>query len=108
MPIRHLKKAIGALVVYDIADEKSFENLSWHIENLKQHAEPEIVITILGNKTDLLENNSIRVDKDKAIAFAKERQCFYEETSALTNQNVNESFEKLVARINDLFYIFVS
>ena len=97
---------MGALVVYDISDEKSFENLNWHIENLRQHAETELVITIIGNKIDLLENNSTRVDKDKAITFAKEKQCFYEETSALTNQNVNETFEKLVAGINDVLDIF--
>ena len=101
---------MGAVVVYDVTNEKSFESLSWHIENLKEHAEKNIVIMIIGNKIDLLEEGATRVDQDRALAFARENHCLYEETSAKTNQNVKEAFEKLVDGIKDvlifLFFLF--
>ena len=52
---RHYRKSIGALIVYDITKEQSFMSIKKWIEEVREHAEPEIVIMLVGNKLDLAE-----------------------------------------------------
>lgn len=49
----YYKTAKGALVVFDITVEKSFHRAKEWISELHQNAEPDIVISLVGNKTDL-------------------------------------------------------
>ena len=49
----HYRKALGALVVYDITKEKTFHNVKKWIEGIRDHASPNVVIVMVGNKTDL-------------------------------------------------------
>ncbi len=51
----HYRKSIGALIVYDITKEQSFMSVKKWIEEVREHAEPEIVIMLVGNKLDLAE-----------------------------------------------------
>ena len=51
----HYRKSIGALIVYDITKEQSFMSVRKWIEEVREHAEPEIVIMLVGNKLDLCE-----------------------------------------------------
>ena len=53
--ISHYRKSIGALIVYDITKEQSFMSVKKWIEEVREHAEPEIVIMLVGNKLDLAE-----------------------------------------------------
>jgi Rab family protein len=97
----HYRKALGALVVYDVTKEKTFDNVIRWVEELKYHAEPDIVIVLVGNKVDLVERNpSLRkVSKEYARKLADEYQMLFEETSAITSENVNDVFEKLLQEI---------
>jgi Rab family protein len=97
----HYRKALGALVVYDVTKEKTFDNVVRWVEELKYHAEPDIVIVLVGNKVDLVERNpSLRkVSKETARKLADEYQMLFEETSAITSENVNDVFEKLLQEI---------
>ena len=52
---RHYRKSIGALIVYDITKEQSFMSVKKWIEEEREHAEPEIVIMLVGIKLDLAE-----------------------------------------------------
>jgi len=94
----HYRKALGALVVYDITKEKTFESVTRWVEELKYHAEPDIVIVLVGNKVDLVEKNpSLRkVSKENASRLAEENNMTFVETSAITSENVNDVFEKLL------------
>ena len=51
------RKSIGALLVYDITNLKSFEKLPQLIEEVKNFAEPEILFFLVGNKLDLVNQN---------------------------------------------------
>ena len=71
----HYRKAVGALLVFDVTREKTFENLDkvifikqW-IADLKSLAEKDIQIILIGNKIDLVEKNPDlrKVLKEKAI-----------------------------------------
>ena len=52
------RKAVGALLVYDITKEKTYDNVNKWLEDLKLMAEPDIVIILVGNKLDLVEINT--------------------------------------------------
>ena len=49
----HYRKSLGALLVYDITKEQSFKNIEKWISEVKEHAEPDIVLMLVGNKLDL-------------------------------------------------------
>ena len=51
----HYRKSIGALIVYDITQMSSFESVQKWIDEVKEHAEPDIVIMLVGNKLDLCQ-----------------------------------------------------
>lgn len=49
----HYRKSLGALLVYDITKEQTFKNIEKWINEVKDHAEPEIVLMLVGNKLDI-------------------------------------------------------
>ncbi len=53
----HYRKAVGALLVYDITKEKTFESLEKWLEEIRKHADQDIVLMLVGNKLDLTEKN---------------------------------------------------
>ena len=89
---------MGALVVYDVTKEETFINAQRWMEELKASAEPECVIYIVGNQVDRAEINPQfrQVPREKAAAYAELHGLHFIETSALTNANVTDVFEKLI------------
>jgi len=51
----YFKGAVGALLVYDTTDEKSFYSLKDWIDKIRDHSNNGVVILLVGNKKDLLE-----------------------------------------------------
>lgn len=86
------------MLVYDITKEKTFANVKKWMDDLKYQAEPEIVIILVGNKIDLCEKNPQmrKVQREEAANFAHENKLLFEETSAITAQNISEVFERLL------------
>ena len=58
--------------MYDITQEKTFMSVKKWIEEVKEHAEPGIVIMLVGNKLDLCEMAPAerKVSRDLAKDFA--------------------------------------
>ena len=71
------------------------------MEEVKEHAEPDIVIMLVGNKLDICEKqpSERKVSFDRANEFAQEHGLFFRETSAYTDINVRDVFEVLVQEI---------
>ena len=65
---------------------------------LKQYAEPDCIILLVGNKVDLVDNsaNKREVFTEEARNFADENKLIFYETSALGNIKVNEAFDCLI------------
>ncbi|KAF4738471.1 hypothetical protein FOZ63_006473, partial [Perkinsus olseni] len=65
---------------------------------LRQNAEPDIVILLVGNKIDLVEKDpsARQVTTEEATAFAKQNGLFFAEASAVSSVNVKFIFEKLL------------
>jgi small GTP-binding protein len=97
----HYRRSIGALLVYDITNEKSFIACRRWMEELRDNAEPDIVIMLVGNKIDLVEQNpeNRKVDFDAAARFAKSNGLMFQETSTFIGINVREAFEGLLQAI---------
>merc|ERR1719238_70867 len=93
-------QAVGALLVYDISKRVSFENLEHWLQELRDHADPNIVIMLVGNKGDLKHLRA--VGQDEALAFAEKHGLACIETSALDSTNVETAFMRLLSEIYTL------
>lgn len=49
----YYRGAVGALLVYDISKHVTFENVERWLKELRDHAEANIVVMLIGNKSDL-------------------------------------------------------
>ncbi|EGR34378.1 hypothetical protein IMG5_014070 [Ichthyophthirius multifiliis] len=94
----HYRKALGALLVYDITKENTFNSVQKWIDEIKNQSSSDIIIMLVGNKLDLVQNNPSfrKVSKEDAKNISLEHKMFFEETSALTSNNVDQTFEKLL------------
>ena len=68
---------------------------------MKDHAEPEIVLMLVGNKLDICQRDPQEraVSTMRAEEFARKHNLLFIETSAFTDTNVRDSFETLVQEI---------
>ncbi len=53
----HYRRAVGALLVYDVTKASTFTNCSKWLKELKENAEPDVVVLLIGNKIDLVEKD---------------------------------------------------
>eukprot|EP01113_Clastostelium_recurvatum_P010747 TRINITY_DN1539_c0_g1_i1.p1 TRINITY_DN1539_c0_g1~~TRINITY_DN1539_c0_g1_i1.p1 ORF type:complete len:225 (+),score=42.44 TRINITY_DN1539_c0_g1_i1:100-774(+) len=93
----YYRGAVGAMIVYDITNKTSFKNVTRWLNELREMADPEILIMMVGNKCDLEPQREVPTNEAKA--FAEGNKISFLETSALTSQNVNLAFETLLTHI---------
>ena len=93
----YYKGAKGALLVYDITNKKSFDNLDKWISDLKTNGDEKISIVLLGNKSDLESQRVISTEegKNKAELF----KFAFMETSALNGSNMEKAFDELIKEV---------
>ncbi|KAJ1680321.1 Rab GTPase ypt31 [Spiromyces aspiralis] len=82
--------ALAALLVYDISKHQTFKNVGRWLQELRDHADSNIVVILVGNKSDLRHLRA--VSTEEAEDFAKSNELFFTETSALDNYKVEEAF----------------
>ena len=71
----------------------SFKNLDYWYESIKNSADSDIIIYLIGNKSDLIYEQGRMVNKQEAINFVKDHNLQgYAECSAKTNENILETF----------------
>jgi len=93
----YYRGAVGALVVYDITKDVSFENVEKWLAELKENATADITMLLVGNKTDLAAQRAVSTERGKA--YAAERSITFLEASALTASNVEASFLQILSEI---------
>lgn len=87
---RYYRGAVGALLVYDIAKHLTYENVERWLKELRDHADSNIVIMLVGNKSDLRHLRA--VPTDEARAFAGKNMMFFFLTFHLTLFERNAKF----------------
>ena len=90
----YYRGAVGALLVYDISKQVTFENVERWLNELRDHADSNIVIMLVGNKSDLRHLRA--VSTEEAAQFAEKHSLSFIETSALESTNVEEAFKNIL------------
>lgn len=97
----YYRGAVGALLMYDISKGDSYENVSRWLTELREHADPQIVIMLVGNKSDLKHLRAVPTEEAKA--FAAENNLLFIETSALDASNVELAFQNILTEIYRMY-----
>jgi small GTP-binding protein len=70
----YYRGAVGALLVYDISKHQTYENVTRWLKELRDHADSNIVIMLVGNKSDLRHLRAVPTEEAKQ--FASELQSY--------------------------------
>lgn len=89
----YYRGAMGIILVYDVTNERSFQNIQNWIENVENYANKDVNLILIGNKCD--EEKGRVVSKEKGQSLASKLNIPFLETSAKTNKNVDKSFHIL-------------
>lgn len=65
---RYYRGAVGALLVYDISKHATYVNVTRWLKELRDHADSNIVIMLVGNKSDLKHLRAVPTDEAKSFA----------------------------------------
>lgn len=93
----YYRGAMGIMLVYDITQEKSFENIKNWIRNIEENASADVEKMLLGNKCELTDKR--QVSKERGEQLAIEYGIKFMETSAKASINVEEAFLTLASDI---------
>jgi small GTP-binding protein len=103
----YYEQAHGAMIVFDINNEESFEHVPIWIEELKKNAKIQnLPLILVGNKGDSRKRGqSVTMTRARKYARALSRwsgvKVHYVETSAKSGKNVNDAFDKMIKSIHN-------
>lgn len=93
----YLRGAEGLLLVYDITDEITFENVKTWMQQIQQFAEKDCDKVLVGNKCDL--NSARKVEMQEGQSMADKFGVQFFEASARSNLNIQEAFTCLAEQV---------
>ncbi|XP_050378659.1 ras-related protein RABA6b isoform X1 [Argentina anserina] len=96
----YYRGALGSILVYDVTRRRSFENVEKWLRELREYGSSDMVIVLVGNKSDLSHSREVTEEEGKNFAEA-EGICFME-TSALENVNVERLFLDMISKIHEI------
>jgi len=91
--ITYYRGVQGLILVYDITNPSSFNKLNDWMSEIKEYAQGNVAIIILGNKKDL--ESSRKVSTAEGQELAKKFGAKYLEVSAKTATNVQSGFQQV-------------
>lgn len=93
LPIKYYQNADGALLLFDITDKDSFQNINLWIEDLTKNSRSlKQTIYLIGNKIDLPNRN---ISQEDAKELAEKLNLQYYEMSCKLNMNIYEIISRL-------------
>ena len=95
----YYKNSVCAIIVYDITNKESFNNIQNWIEDCKNQCPKTIFFVLVGNKNDL--ENERKVSFDEGKKFADSNDILFFESSAKTGNNVEDIFYKSAECISE-------
>ncbi|KAI6657901.1 Ras-related protein Rab-6A-like isoform X1 [Oopsacas minuta] len=94
----YIRDSSVAVVVYDITSVKSFHEVDKWIEDVRAERGDEVVLMLVGNKTDLNDKRQVTVHEGEKKA--KELDMIFLETSAKSGYNVKHLFRKMAQSLS--------
>lgn len=95
----YFRHAVGVILVYDITDRKSFDELTYWLNDVHSLCDPNAAVTLIGNKLDMAAQRAVTTSE--ATEFANNHQLVYLETSARGGDNVQEAFYRGAKQVYD-------
>jgi len=89
--------AHGIIVVYDVTDQSSFNNVKLWMQEIQRYASAGVSRMLVGNKADLDDRRCTSTSTAKE--YADGLGIDFVETSAKTGQDVDKAFETLATAI---------
>lgn len=90
--------ANAVVIVYDITNKKSFENLPSWLDDVNRYCQKDAIKVLVGNKKDL--NDSRQVDFELAKLIGSASNTVAIETSAKENDNVDTLFNSIATELS--------
>ena len=94
----YYKNCACSIIVYDITNKKSFNNLETWLKEVSENCSKHVKIVLVGNKKDLEEDRQVELNECEEFAEKNQIKDFYE-TSALNGENVDKIFEESAKQI---------
>jgi len=93
----YIRDSSVAIVVYDITNRQSFLNTGKWIEDVRAERGNDVVIMLVGNKTDLAEKRMVSIEEGEQAA--KNFDVMFVETSAKAGYNIKALFRKVASAL---------
>uniref|UniRef100_A0A8C1ZWW5 RAB6B, member RAS oncogene family b n=1 Tax=Cyprinus carpio TaxID=7962 RepID=A0A8C1ZWW5_CYPCA len=93
----YIRDSTVAVVVYDITNVNSFQLTSKWIDDVRTERGSDVIIMLVGNKTDLEEKRQITIEEGEQRA--KELNVMFIETSAKSGSNVKQLFRRVASAL---------
>ena len=94
----YYKGVSGALVTFNTAQEKTFDNLTWWLQELKDHCDPDVIFILVAHKIDM--KRDCTVGAETARDFADRNGMGYVETSLEDIADFEAAFSAAVRKIH--------
>merc|ERR1712194_449197 len=91
------RNAHGIIVVYDVTEKQSFENVKCWMQEIDKYAPDGVNKLLVGNKCDLSSKKVVPYDKARELADSLGVQLT--ETSAKNAHNVEQAFQTMASEI---------
>eukprot|EP01017_Pseudomicrothorax_dubius_P019097 TRINITY_DN2102_c0_g1_i7.p1 TRINITY_DN2102_c0_g1~~TRINITY_DN2102_c0_g1_i7.p1 ORF type:complete len:237 (+),score=57.14 TRINITY_DN2102_c0_g1_i7:153-863(+) len=89
----YIRDSSVAVVVYDVTSRQTFDDVDRWIKDVKDERGAEVLVVIVGNKSDLLDR---QVTAEDLAEKAKRYECFGVEVSAKTGDKIQDMFNEIV------------
>ncbi|KAH7578584.1 hypothetical protein JRO89_XS01G0401700 [Xanthoceras sorbifolium] len=93
----YIRDSSVAVIVFDVASRQSFLNTSKWIEEVRTERGSDVIIVLVGNKTDLVEKRQVSIEEGEAKS--RELNVMFIETSAKAGFNIKPLFRKIAAAL---------
>lgn len=93
----YYRGAHGIVLVYDVTNKRTFDNVSNWMSHLTKHVQKDAIIFVVGNKCD--DEDKRCVTYEEGLERATAYDCKFFETSAKTGLNISSTFSELIYTI---------
>ena len=95
----YFRQADGCIIVYDITNQRSFDEIKeYYIPKLRDKCKENITTILLGNKKDKENERKISIEQGNQLAF--ENNFLFKETCCSERTNVSDAFQTIIEKTN--------